>query len=301
MGMSAFYGPSDRVDVDRTLARALDRGVTLFDTSDFYGDGSNETLLGESLAGRDDVVVATKVGLISGGAGIDGSPAHIRAACERSLQRLRRDHIDLYYLHRIDPAVPVEDSIGALAELVKSGKVRAIGLSEASEVTIRRAHATHPLAAVQSEWSLLARGVEEQVVPTLRALGISFVAYSPLGRGLLAGRVRSRADLDVADSRRKYPWFAPGNLARNARLVAGLAELAADMGSTPGQVALAWLLHQGDDVVPIPGVRSPDRLDENLAAASIELDREQLAAIEAAASSAEVAGERSPHLHRLGL
>lgn len=301
MAMSAFYGSTDRDAARRTLRAALGRGVTLFDTSDFYGDGDNEALLGEELAGAAGVTVATKVGLVAGGRGVDGSPDHVRRACDASLQRLRRDRIDLYYLHRVDPEVPVEESVGALGELVAAGKVRAIGVSEASAATIRRAHAVHPLAAVQSEWSLLARGVERTVLPTVRELGIAFVPYSPLGRGLLAGRVADQADLDDDDFRRKYPWFAEGNVRRNAALAVRLHDVAAGMGASAAQVALAWLLHQGPDVVPIPGARSVDRLAENLAAAALTLNPDQLAAVESAVPAAAVAGDRSPDLERLEL
>lgn len=298
MAMSAFYGPTDRASSVATLRAAVDAGVTFFDTSDFYGAGANEELLGAALAGE-PVVVATKVGLVDGG--VDGTPAHIERSCIASLQRLRRDVIDLYYLHRVDPVVPIEESVGALAAQVEAGRVRAIGLSEVAAGTLRRAHAVHPVTAVQSEWSLLARGVEDAVLPAARELGVGFVPYSPLGRGLLGGRLLSRDDLADDDFRRKYPWFAEGNMGANVDAVVRLGELSASLGLTTAQLALAWLLAQGDDVVPIPGCRSPERLAENLAAASAALGPDQLAAIEAILPKGAAAGARSPHPEKLEL
>ncbi|WP_026365719.1 aldo/keto reductase [Promicromonospora sukumoe] len=286
MGMSDFYtgkGESEEDSV-RTVRHALDRGVTHLDTAEVYGPYTNEALLGRAIKGRrDEVVVATKFGLVShalvshtGGPGPDSSPANIRLAVEGSLRRLGTDRIDLYYQHRVDPGVPIEDVVGALAELVAQGKVRHIGLSEAGPATIRRAHAVHPLAVVQSEYSLWTRDPEAEVLPVLRELGIGLVAYSPLGHGFLTGSIRSLDGLDADDWRRTNPRFTGGNLERNLRIVDEVRAVATEAGATPAQVALAWLLAQGDDISPIPGTRRIARLEENLGADGIRLTPEQI-------------------------
>ncbi|MEV6108778.1 aldo/keto reductase [Streptomyces sp. NPDC051940] len=296
MGMSHAYGASDDEESVATLHRALDLGVTLLDTSDFYGVGHNEELIGRAIAGRrDEVVLATKFGFanrLGEPTEIRGDAAYVSQACEASLRRLGVDHIDLYYLHRVDQRVPIEETVGAMAELVRAGKVRHLGLSEASPRTIRRAHAVHPIAALQSEWSLWTRDLEAETVPVCRELGIGLVPFSPLGRGFLTGRYQSVEKLEESDMRRGQPRFADGNLERNLAIVARLEELAAAKGVTAGQLALAWVQHRGDDVVPIPGTRRQSYLQENLAALAIELSAEDLAAIEAAAPAGEIAGSR---------
>ncbi|HKV14441.1 MAG TPA: aldo/keto reductase, partial [Reyranella sp.] len=271
MSLSGAYGKSDDVEAIRVVHHAIDRGVTLLDSSDMYGWGHNETLLGRALAGgrRDKVVLATKFGQTQrpGGAnGVDGRPEYVKAACEASLKRLGVEVIDLYYQHRVDPSVPIEETVGAMGELVTAGKVRALGLSEARPETIRRAHETFPIAAVQSEYSLLYREQAEETLQTTRELGISFVAYSPLGRSLLTGSVRQASDIPEGDGRGRHPRFAADNLARNLELVSAIEVVAKAKGCTAGQVALAWLLAQGPDIVPIPGTKRVDRLDQNLGA-----------------------------------
>ncbi|MFH8992223.1 aldo/keto reductase [Streptomyces sp. NPDC017940] len=297
MGMSDAYGSSDDDRSIATIHRALDLGVTLLDTSDYYGGGHNEELLGRALAGhrRAQAVLATKFGFanrLGEPVRIRGDAAHVREACDASLRRLGVDHIDLYYLHRVDPRVPIEETVGAMADLVAAGKVRHIGLSEASARTIRRAHAVHPVAALQSEWSLWTRDLEDEIAPVCRELGIGIVPFSPLGRGFLTGRLTSVDSLEAGDMRRGQPRFADGNLERNLAIVEALDGLAARRGVTAGQLALAWVQHRGDDVVPIPGTRRQAYLEENLAAATLELSPAELAAIDAVAPPGGVAGTR---------
>ncbi|BDT93711.1 aldo/keto reductase [Nocardia sputorum] len=296
MGMSHGYGAADDEQSIATLHHALDLGITLLDTADFYGAGHNEELIGRAVAGRrDDVVLATKFGFanrLGEPTRIRGDAAYVREACEASLRRLGVDHIDLYYLHRVDPQVPIEETVGAMAELVRAGKVRHLGLSEASADTVRRAHAVHPIAALQSEWSLWTRDLEAEILPVCRELGIGLVPFSPLGRGFLTGKYSSVEGLADNDVRRSQPRFAEGNLERNLAIVAKLNELAAAKGVTAGQLALAWVQHRGDDVVPIPGTRRQRYLEENLAALTIALSADELAAIEAAAPPEQVAGTR---------
>jgi aryl-alcohol dehydrogenase-like predicted oxidoreductase len=285
MGMSAFYGATDEPEALRTIQRALDLGCNLLDTSDMYGPHTNERLIGGAIAARrDEVFLATKFGIRlepgeAGGApkrSIDGSPAYVRAACEASLGRLGVEHIDLYYQHRVDPRTPIEETVGAMAELVAEGKVRHLGLSEASAETIRRAHAVHPITAVQSEYSLWTRDLDEEIRPTLEELGIALVAYSPLGRGFLSGRFSSPEELDEGDFRRYGPRFTGENLAQNLKLAERVKELAGEKGITPGQLALAWVLHRGEQIVPIPGTKRVGYLEENLAAAEVELSAEEM-------------------------
>ncbi|KPC66371.1 aldo/keto reductase [Streptomyces chattanoogensis] len=296
MGMSHGYGESDDAQSIATINRALDLGVTLLDTSDFYGAGHNEELIGRAIAGRrDEVVLATKFGFanrLGEPTAIRGDAAYVRQACEASLRRLGVDHIDLYYQHRVDPDVPIEETVGAMAELVAAGKVRHLGLSEAGADTIRRAHAVHPIAALQSEWSLWTRDLEHEIAPVCRELGIGLVPFSPLGRGFLTGRYTSVEGLPESDVRRTQPRFADGNLEQNLAIVDKLNELAAAKGVTAGQLALAWVQHRGDDVVPIPGTRRQKYLEENLGALAVELSPEELAAIDAAAPAGRVAGTR---------
>jgi aryl-alcohol dehydrogenase-like predicted oxidoreductase len=299
MSLSGAYGRSDDAEAIRVIHHAIDHGVTFLDSSDMYGWGHNETLLGKALAGgkRDKVVLATKFGQTQkpGGAnGVDGSPAYVKAACDASLQRLGVEVIDLYYQHRVDPSVPIEDTVGAMGELVKAGKVRAIGLSEANPDTIRRAHKVHPIAAVQSEYSLLYRVHAEETLATTRPLGISFVAYSPLGRSLLTGAVRQVSDIPEGDGRGRHPRFAADNLARNLQQVAAIEAVARDKQCKPGQVALAWLLAQGADIVPIPGTKRSERVDENLAALSVTLTAEEVAGLSKAIPAGAAAGSRYP-------
>ncbi|MFF4951923.1 aldo/keto reductase [Streptomyces chattanoogensis] len=296
MGMSHGYGESDDTQSIATINRALDLGVTLLDTSDFYGAGHNEELIGRAIAGRrDEVVLATKFGFanrLGEPTAIRGDAAYVREACDASLRRLGVDHIDLYYQHRVDPDVPIEETVGAMAELVAAGKVRHLGLSEAGADTIRRAHAVHPIAALQSEWSLWTRDLEHEIAPVCRELGIGLVPFSPLGRGFLTGRYTSVEGLPESDVRRTQPRFADGNLEQNLAIVDKLDELAAAKGVTAGQLALAWVQHRGDDVVPIPGTRRQKYLEENLGALAVELSPEELAAIDAAAPAGQVAGTR---------
>jgi aryl-alcohol dehydrogenase-like predicted oxidoreductase len=283
MGMSFAYTGAGTDDAEsiRTIHRAIDLGVTLIDTAEVYGPYTNEELVGKALKGRrDDVVLATKFGMIShrgGGPGqLDSSPANIRVAVEGSLRRLDTDRIDLYYQHRVDPNTPIEDTVGALAELVAEGKIRHVGLSEAGVDNIRRAHAVHPISALQSEYSLWTRDPEPRVLPVLRELGIGFVAYSPLGRGFLTGQLRSTDDFDDGDNRKTNPRFEGENFQRNLRAAEEVVAIAAEVGATPAQVALAWLLAQGDDIAPIPGTKRVARVEENVAADGVVLTAEQL-------------------------
>jgi aryl-alcohol dehydrogenase-like predicted oxidoreductase len=278
MGMSAFYGAADEGEARATIERALDLGCNFLDTSDMYGPHTNERLVGSAIsARRGEVFLATKFGirllrkddLLT--RAIDGRPEYVREACESSMQRLDVDHIDLYYQHRVDPNTPIEDTVGAMAELVAAGKVRYIGLSEASAQTIRRAHAVHTITAVQTEYSLWTRDVESEILPTLNELGIALVAYSPLGRGFLSGRFTSTEELDEGDYRRYGPRFSGENLQHNLTLAESVRELASEKGTTPGQLALAWVLHRGEHIVPIPGTKRVSYLEENLAAAEVEL------------------------------
>ncbi|HEX6568673.1 MAG TPA: aldo/keto reductase [Acidimicrobiales bacterium] len=294
MGMSFAYGTPDHDEAVATIERALDLGVTFFDTADMYGFGHNEELVGKALAGRrDEVVLATKFGIHldaddPSGRGVRGDPGYVRQACDASLGRLGLDHIDLYYQHRPDVTVPIEETVGAMAELVEAGKVRHLGLSEASVDTIRRAAAVHPIAALQTEWSLFSRDIEDEIVPLCRELGIGLVPYSPLGRGLLTGTVANLDDLAGDDFRRTQPRFQGDNLGRNLEAVAVVREVAQARGATPGQVALAWLSAQGDDVVPIPGTKRRTYLDENVAALDVSLSADDLARL----GSLTAAGER---------
>jgi aryl-alcohol dehydrogenase-like predicted oxidoreductase len=286
MGMSEFYGSGDDEQSVAVIQRGLDLGCTFLDTADMYGPFTNERLVSRAISGRrDEVVVATKFGNErredGSWVGVNGHPDYVRSACDASLERLGLDHIDLYYQHRVDLSVPIEDTVGAMAELVAAGKVGHLGLSEASADTIARAHATHPIAALQTEYSLWSRDVEAEILPTVRRLGIGFVAYSPLGRGFLTGAYRSVGDLPEGDTRsERFPRFNDENLAANLVLVDRVEELAGRLGCTPGQVALAWVLAQGDDVVPIPGTKRLAYLEENLAAADVTLTGDDLAWID---------------------
>jgi aryl-alcohol dehydrogenase-like predicted oxidoreductase len=290
MGMSAFYGQSDDAESIATIHRALELGITFLDTAEMYGRGVNEELVGRAIKGRrDEFVVATKfIGAFSDRRP-DGRPEYIRTAIEGSLQRLGTDHVDLYYQHRVDPQTPIEETVGAMAELVAAGKVRHLGLSEASAETIRRAHAVHPIAALQSEYSLWTRDPEGPILDTLRELGIGLVAYSPLGRGFLAGRFTSPDELDDGDFRKNHPRFTGENLARNMKLAEHVKALAESKGATPAQVAIAWVLSRGDDVVPIPGTRRRTYLEQNAAASEIELTAQELAELD---EIGEAAGDR---------
>jgi len=302
MGMSEFYGSADESEAVATIHRAIDLGVTLFDTADMYGPFTNEQLVGVAVADRrDEVILATKFGIVRdpenpNRRGVNGRPDYVHSACDASLRRLSVDHIDLYYQHRVDPSVPIEETVGAMAELVDAGKVRFLGLSEAAPETIRRAHAVYPITALQSEYSLWTRDIEEEILPTLRELGIGLVAYSPLGRGFLTGRVQSLDDLESGDFRRHNPRFAGGNLERNLELLARVKELAAEHDCTPGQLALAWVMHQGKDVVPIPGTKRRSYLEQNVEATEIELSEEDLARIDEAAPVGAAAGDRYPDM-----
>jgi aryl-alcohol dehydrogenase-like predicted oxidoreductase len=307
MGMSEFYGPASEAESIATIHRAVDLGVTLLDTADVYGRGANEELVGRAIAGiRDRVFLATKFGIVRYGEGgtqrsIAGHPDYVKEACDASLRRLNVETIDLYYQHRVDRGVPIEETVGAMAELVAAGKVRHLGLSEASAATIRRAAAVHPIAALQSEYSIFTRDLEDNgVLATLRELGVSLVAYSPIGRGLLGGSVRSAADMGVDDFRRSTPRFGEEHLAANVALADRLAEVAAEMGVTAAQLALAWLLARGEDVVPIPGTKRVRYLEENAAAAEVRLTPEQLRRIDEAAPKGAVSGARYADMSFVG-
>jgi aryl-alcohol dehydrogenase-like predicted oxidoreductase len=297
MGMSEFYGAADEAESVATIRRALDLGVNFLDTADIYGPFTNEVLVGKAIRDRRDrVVLATKFGNErrpdGSWVGINGRPEYVRQACDASLRRLGVGHIDLYYQHRVDSAVPIEETVGAMAELVRAGKVRYLGLSEAAPATIRRAHAVHPIAALQTEYSLWSRDPEDEILPTVRGLGIGFVAYSPLGRGFLTGRFRRFDDLPTDDYRRRSPRFQGENFQKNLELVERVREIAAAKGVTPSQLALAWLLGQGDDVVPIPGTKRRRYLEENVAAVNIRLSREELERLDRAAPKGAAAGAR---------
>lgn len=296
MGMSAFYGGADEAQSIAVIHRALDLGVTLFDTAEMYGPHTNEVLVGKALKGRrDEAFIATKFGINrqpDGSAVTDGSPANVRRAVEGSLSRLGVDHIDLYYQHRIDPNTPIEETVGAMAELVKEGKVRFLGLSEAAPATLRRAHAEHPITALQTEYSLWSRDPEDELLGVVRELGIGFVPYSPLGRGFLSGEIKSIDDLAPDDFRRTNPRFAGDNFQKNLDLVDAVGAIAADKGVTAAQLALAWVLAQGEDLVPIPGTRRIATLEQNAAAADIVLTPDDLARIEAVFPRGAAAGER---------
>lgn len=302
MGMSEFYGEGDEAESIATIHRALELGVNFLDTADMYGRGENERLVGAAIAGRrDEVVIATKFGLVrdpedSGGRSINGRPEYVVRACDSSLRRLGVDHIDLYYQHRVDPDVPIEETVGGMASLIEQGKVRHLGLSEASAETIRRANAVHPITALQSEYSLWTRDVEDEILPTLRELGIGLVAYSPLGRGFLTGRFQSPDDFPESDFRRNNPRFQGENFYANLRVVERVRELAAEHDCTPGQLALAWVLHQGEDVVPIPGTKRRAFLEENVQAAEIDLSEEDLRRLDEAAPIGATAGARYPDM-----
>ncbi|MEP6696072.1 MAG: aldo/keto reductase [Pseudonocardiales bacterium] len=300
MGMSQSYGAADETESVATIRRALDLGVTFLDTSDVYGDGHNEELVGRAIADRrDEVVLATKFSLRRDAAGaapmqIDGRPENVRACCDASLRRLGVDHIDLYYQHRVDPVVPIEDTFGAMAELVHAGKVRHLGLSEASVRSVQRASAVHPVTALQSEWSLWSRDLEAEVLAAARGHGIGLVPFSPLGRGFLTGAITSPADFGPDDFRRNSPRFQGENFNRNLRLVEEVRALAAEKGATAGQLALAWVMAQGEDVVPIPGTKRRSYLEENVAASHIELTDDDLTRLAAIAPAGVAAGGRYP-------
>jgi aryl-alcohol dehydrogenase-like predicted oxidoreductase len=305
MGMSEFYGTSDEAESIATIHGALELAVTLLDTADMYGTGANERLVGRAIADRrEQVVLATKFGVVRDPdtherLGISGRPEYVIKACDASLQRLGVDHIDLYYQHRVDPDVPIEETVGAMASLVDAGKVRYLGLSEALPETIRRAHAVHPIAALQSEYSLWTRDPEDEVIPTLRELGIGLVACSPLGRGFLTGRFQSPDDFSEGDFRRGNPRFRGENFRRNLELVDRVKEIAGEHDCTPGQLALAWVLHQGRDIVPIPGTKQRRYLEQNVGATEVALSEEDLGRIDEAAPAGAAVGNRYPDMSRV--
>jgi aryl-alcohol dehydrogenase-like predicted oxidoreductase len=302
MGMSDFYGQRDDEQSTRTIHRALDLGVTFFDTADMYGPYLNEELVGRALRDRrQEAVIATKFGIMRdpndpSKRGINGRPEYVRQACEGSLRRLGTDHIDLYYQHRVDPNTPIEETVGAMAELVQEGKVRYLGLSEAAADTLRRASAVHPIAALQSEYSLWSRDPEDGVLAACRELGISLVAYSPLGRGFLTGQIQRFEDLDADDYRRNTPRFQGENFQRNLDVVTRIKELATQKNCTPGQLALAWVLAQGEDIVPIPGTKRIEYLEENVGALDVQLSSDELAQIDEIAPRSAIAGMRYPEV-----
>jgi aryl-alcohol dehydrogenase-like predicted oxidoreductase len=302
MGMSEFYGTGDDQESLATIDRALELGVTLLDTADIYGPFTNEELVGKAIAGRrGQIVLATKFGIVRDPAnpaarGVNGRPEYVRKSCEASLRRLGTDYIDLYYQHRVDPDTPIEETVGAMAELVAAGKVRFLGLSEASAQTIRRAHAVHPITALQTEYSIWARQPEAEILPTLRELGIGLVAYSPLGRGFLTGTLKSLDGLEAGDFRRFQPRLADGNLEANLSIVEQIERVAAAKGATAAQIALAWVQHQGPDVVPIPGTKRRRYLEDNVAAASIELTPAELSELSGAGTAV---GARYPDMSRI--
>jgi|SRR5918996_2545401 aryl-alcohol dehydrogenase-like predicted oxidoreductase len=307
MGMTPIYGQPDEGECIATVHRAVELGVTMIDTADMYGNGKNEALVGRALSGRRDrVVLATKFGNVrtpDGKPDVNGRPDYVPQACDASLKRLGVEVIDLYYLHRVDPKVPIEDTVGAMARLVEQGKVRHIGLSEAAASTLRRAHAVHPITALQTEYSLWTRDVEAEILPACRALGVGFVAYSPLGRGFLSGTITSTDTLADEDRRRDHPRFAQENIERNLALLEVLRAIATAQGCTPAQVALAWLLAQGEDVVPIPGTKRRTWLEENLRAPDVRLDDSDLAKLDEAFPPGITAGDRYPagQMKRVGL
>jgi aryl-alcohol dehydrogenase-like predicted oxidoreductase len=297
MGMSEFYGTLDEAESIATIHLALDLGVSFLDTADMYGSGRNEELVGRAITGRRaEVFLATKFGNVRGPngefLGVQGSPEYVRSACEASLRRLKVDAIDLYYQHRVDPNTPIEDTVGAMAELVREGKVRYLGLSEAAPATIRRAHRVHPIAALQTEYSLWTRDAESEILPTVRELGIGFVAYSPLGRGFLTGQIKSPDDLAPDDYRRNAPRFQGESFKKNLELVAEVEKLAKEKGCTASQLALAWVLSRGDDIIPIPGTKRRKYLEENAKALDIELSPEDLARLDRILPPGAAAGER---------
>ena len=298
MGMSQSYGPADEQESIATVHRAIDLGINFFDTSDAYWGGRHEVLLGRALRGRrSEALIATKFGNIDlpeGGKSTNGTPEYVFKACEESLRRLGVDVIDLYYLHRVDPDVPIEDTIGAMAELISQGKIRFIGICEAGAKTLRRAHREHPITTLQTEYSLWCRDVERDILPACRELGIGYVAYAPLGRGLLTGRIRSIDDLPEDDRRRRHPRFAPENLARNLELVRAVEAVADEHAASPAQIALAWILHQGEDIVPIPGTNHVRNVEQNAASAAIDLAADDVDRLTAAFPIGAGAGPRYP-------
>jgi aryl-alcohol dehydrogenase-like predicted oxidoreductase len=306
MGMSEFYGPADEAEAIRTIDRALDLGVTFLDTADMYGPFTNERLVGRAVAGRrEEVFLATKFGneRLGDGSwvGINGRPGYVLSACDASLDRLGVDHVDLYFQHRVDPATPIEETVGAMAELVRAGKVGHLGLSEAAPATIRRAHAVHPITALQTELSLWSRAAQGEILDTVRELGIGFVAYSPLGRGFLSGRFRNAAELARDDFRRDHPRFQEGNIERNLELLGRVEELAVEKECSTAQLALAWVLAQGDDVVPIPGTTRVAHLEANVAALELDLSGDDLRRLDEAAPVGGTAGDRYKDMSRVNL